>query len=196
MKKLISALKQIRIGQILTICLASLLIFVSTACGSGSELKAQAQTSDQVKEEVPEGAETSPLEGGMNEFPDTDPRRDTNTAGSEASSLVKAAQQNIDKKSASSPGEYTENYRKGAPIGERVQNVNKSVGDATKGVTEDFAKGTQRGFANLTGNTQSAAKGAQQAAEETSDVAKSKTSKATKDIQQAAENVPGQVGGD
>lgn len=185
MKKLISALKQIRIGQILTICLASLLIFVSTACGSGSELKAQAQTSDQVKEEVPEGAETSPLEGGMNEFPDTDPRRDTSAAGSKASSLVEAAEQNI-----------TKDYQLSAPAGEKAQQASENVGGAAQGLATDLSKGTQRGLANITGNTQSAAKGAQQAAEDTSDTAKRKTSEATKDIQQAAENVPGQVGGD
>lgn len=194
MKKLISALKQIRIGQILTICLASLLIFVSTACGGSDGLQARAQTSDQVKEEVPESAETSPYEGGMNEFPDTDPRRDTSSAGNKAESLVEQAKRNVTKKSTDSPEQYVDNFQQGAPLGERVQKVTGSVGGAAKSLTEDVSKGTQRGLENIKGNTQSAAKGAQQTAEDTSDFAQRKTGEAAKGVERAAEKVPGQVG--
>lgn len=185
MKKLISSLKRIRIGQILTVFLAGLLVFVSTACGSGNGLKAQAQTADQVKEEVPEGTAASPYKGGMNEFPDTDPRRDTSEAGSKASSLVEAAEQNI-----------TKDYQVSAPaVGEKVQQATEDVGGAAKGLAKDVSKGTQRGLENIKGNAQGVAKGAQRAAEDTSDFAKRKTGEAAKGVQRAAEDVPGQVSG-
>lgn len=193
MKKLISSIKQIRLGQILAICLASLLMLVSTACNSGGGIQARAQTADQVKEEVPESAETSPYEGGMNEFPDTDPRRDTSAAGTKAKTLVETAKGNIDQKSTDSPGQFADNYRKGAPIGERVQNVTKSVGGATKGAAEDVSEGTQRGLENIKGNTQDATKGAQRAAEDTSDFAQRKTGEAAKGVERAAENASEKV---
>lgn len=208
MKKLISSLKRIRVGQILTICLASLLILVSTACG-GDQTQARTQTSGQTRQDVPSGmqdpvgvkqgknprpevpeeAETNTFQkGGMNEFSDVDPRKGMDAANQKAKSLVNRAERNLTEKSTDSPEQFADNYRKGAPIGERVENVTKSVGGATKGAVEDVSKGTQRGLGNIKENTQNATKGAQQAAEDTSDFAQRKTGEAAKGVQRAAED--------
>jgi uncharacterized phage infection (PIP) family protein YhgE len=216
MKKLISSLKRIRIGQILTVCLAGLLIFVSTACGgSGDNMQARTQTSGQARQEVPSGlqdpvgvkqgknprpevpekAETNTFQkGGMNEFSDIDPRQGMDAANQKAKSLVNQAERNVTEKSVDNPEQYVENYRQGAPLGERLQNITKSVSGAAKGVTEDASKGTQQGLQNAKANTQDASKGAQRAAEDTSNFAQRKTGEAAKGVQRAAEDVPGQAG--
>ncbi len=220
MKKLISSLKHIRLSQILTVCLVGVLVFVSTACGGGDRLEARTQTSGQARQEVPSGlqdpigmrqgknprpevpgeAETNTFQkGGMNEYRDIDPRRDASAADNKAESLVRKAERNVTEKGTDSPEQFGENYRQGAPVGERAQKATKGLGNAAKGVTEDVSEGTQQGVENLKGNTQNPGKGlfqgVQRAAEDASDFAQRKTGEAAKGVQRATEDAPGQVSG-
>lgn len=144
MKKLISALKQIQISRILAIFFVGLLVFVGTAFSS--DLQASAQTGG---EEVPETGATSPLEGGMNKFPDVDPRLDTSEADAKAGSLIESAEQNTSKDyELASP-----------PLGANPVKTTENAGEAAKGAVEDAASGTQQGIQNIKENTQKAARG-------------------------------------
>ena len=140
MNKVISWLKSIRLDRILTVFLAGVLLLVSTACGGSKVL---AKNADDVRQEVPGGAVTSPYRGGMNNYSDVDPRKDTSAAQAKAKALVDNAQRNIDKKSVDSPDQYVENYQSGTPLGERVRRLGEDIGEAAENVTDEASGRTQ-----------------------------------------------------
>lgn len=170
MNKIIDWVKNIRLDRILTVFLVGILLFVSTAC-SGNVL---AKTADEVREEVPGSAVTSPYKGGMNDYSDVDPRKNTSAAEAKAKGLVDNAQSNLQKR-ADDPEQYVENYRGGAPLGERVQKIGENIGQAAENVKQDLSKGTQENAQNVKQTSQSAAKnvkkGTQEATAKTSEAA-------------------------
>lgn len=153
MKKIINWAKNIRLSKVLTVFLSGLLLFVSTACGSSNVL---AKTADQVREEVPSGAVTSPYEGGMNQYSEVDPRKNTTRTDAKAKALVDRSEANIRTKGVDSAEDYAENYREGTSLGERVRRIGEDVGTSTKELTEGVTKGTQKGVQNVKANTQDA----------------------------------------
>lgn len=173
MNKVISWLKNLQLGKVITVFLSAVLLFVSTACGTTGVM---AKTADQVREEVPKGAVTSPYEGGMNQYSDTDPRKNTSKADAKAKALRDRVETNINEKGIDSPEQYARNYKSGTPLGERVQNIGEDVSESTKELTKGVTKGTQKGTKNLKENTQDAVEGAQQSADKVPDAVKSKVS--------------------
>jgi hypothetical protein len=171
MNKVVAWLKSIRLERILTVFMAGILVFVSTACsGQASAKTPSPMTADQIRQEVPESAVTNIYEGGMNDYSDLDPRKDTTEAQAKAKGLVENVQKNIDEKSIDSPGQYVENYRGGAPLGERVQRIGENAGEAAKSVTGQAAKGAQENVQSA----QEAAGSAKQSADKTANAAQSK----------------------
>jgi hypothetical protein len=162
MKKLIAFLKGIRLGQVLPIFLAGLLLLVSTACSNGGPLarganQATGRTSDQIRPEVPRVDLNSKYQGGMNDYSDVDPKfQDTSGAEAKAKALRDRVERNITTKSVDSPEQYAENYRQGTPLGQRVKNLTDDISGSTKEAQKGVAKGTQRGSENLKQNTQNA----------------------------------------
>jgi ElaB/YqjD/DUF883 family membrane-anchored ribosome-binding protein len=158
MNHLMSFLKSLRIVQVLTVAVASVILFFGTACNSPT---LQAKTLDNTKpspeEYVPENAVKSPYEGGMNQYSDVDPRSDTSAADAKADYLVKNAERNLDKM-VDSPEQYARNYRSGTPLGERIERIGENVGSSAKETAAGVAKGTQRGVENVKENTKNAAK--------------------------------------
>lgn len=161
MNRVISWVKSIRLSQIITVFLSSILLFVSSACNSTGVL---AKTADQVREEVPKGALTSPYKGGMNDYSDVDPRQDTSRAEAKAKELIDNAEGNI-QKSANNFDQYSRNYQSGTPLGERVRRLGEDAKSSADEVTEGVAKGTQRGIENLKDNAQNTAEGTKRTAE-------------------------------
>ena len=180
MNKVVDWLKSIRLDRIFTVFLVGILMFVSTACSGG----ASAKTADQIREEVPGSAVTNEYKGGMNDYSDVDPRRNTTEAQAKAKGLVDNARKNIEEKSVDSGEQYVENYRSGTPLGERVKRIGENVGKAAENVTEDISKGTKENAQNA----QKAAKGATQAADETANAAQSKVKSDIKTTQRSAED--------
>lgn len=183
MNRLISWLKSIRLERIVAVFLASILLMVTTACNNG----VQAKTADDVKasnlrKEVPSGAVSSPYEGGMNDYSDVDPRKNSTEANAKAKGLVDNAQRNIDEKSIDSPEQYVENYRSGTPLDQRVRNLGEDIGESAKDVTNQAAKGQKENARNIQNATQSAANKADQA----SNAATSKANEAAKNVQGVA----------
>jgi len=167
MKKVMTWLKGIRLDRILTVFLAGVLLFVSTACGS---TKVLAKTADEARQEVPSRAITNTYKGGMNDYSDVDPRRDTTEAKAKAKTLIENAQSNIDRKSADSPEQYAKNYRSGTPLGERVRRIGEDVGKSAEEVAEGASKGVQNGIQNIKENAQSAPNYVKKAGKETANL--------------------------
>lgn len=141
MNKVISWLKSLRLDRILTVFLASVLLLASTACGGSKVL---AKSADDVRQEVPGGAVTSPYKGGMNNYSDVDPRKSTSETQAKAKALVDNAQRNINQKSVDSREQYVENFQNGAPLGERVRRLGENIGEAAEDITEEASDRTQR----------------------------------------------------
>lgn len=167
MKKVITWLKSIRVDRILTVFLAGVLLFVSTACGS---TKVLAKTADEVRQEVPSRAITNTYKGGMNDYSDVDPRRDTSEAKAKAKALIDNAQSNIDEKSVDSPEQYAKNYRSGTPLGERVRRLGEDIGESAEEVAEGASKGVQKGVQNIKENAQNTPGYVKRAGKETAKV--------------------------
>lgn len=161
MNRVISWVKSIRLGKIITVFLSSILLFVISACNSTGVL---AKTADQVREEVPGGAATSTYKGGMNDYSDVDPRQDTSGAQAKAKELIDNAEANIEKR-AGDVDQYRQNYQSGTPLGERVRRLGEDVKSSADEVTEGVAKGTQRGVENIKENAENAAEGSKRTAE-------------------------------
>lgn len=153
MQKLTSAIKRINFFRVLTVFFAGVILFVSTACGSAG---VQAKGLDNnPRPEVPDNAITNTYKGGMNDYSDVDPRRDTSGAKAKSKALIDNAEHNIQKR-ADSPEDYARNYRSGTPLGERVENLAEDVSESAKNTAEGVSKGTQRGIENIKENTENA----------------------------------------
>lgn len=157
---LVNSLKRVRLVRLTVSVVASVFLIFSTACssananppapslsGSGSLQKGR-ENPTELYEPI------EPKEGGMNQYSDTDPRRDTRGLGADIKARVDEAERNIQK--VDDPEEFAEDFRKGTPLGERVRNITDSVGDAAKNLGEDVTEGTQRGIRNLKANTSNA----------------------------------------
>lgn len=188
MSKVIAWLKNIRLDRILTVFMAGLLLFVSTACSGGASAKTaggSAKTADQLRQEVPESAITNKYEGGMNDYSDVDPRQNIKGTQTKAKGLVDKAQKENAEKSVDSTEQYVENYRSGTPLGERVKRIGENVSESAKQVTGDVTKGTQENLENVKATTQDAGKRTKQAANETADAAQSKVKEDVKNTKRA-----------
>ncbi len=189
MKKVMTWLKSIRLDRILTVFLAGILLFVSTACGS---TKVLAKTADEVREEVPSRAITNTYKGGMNDYSDVDPRRDTSEAKAKAKALIENAQRNINEKSVDSPDQYAKNYRSGTPLGERVRRIGEDVGESAQEVAGGASKGVQNGVQNIKENAQNAPNYVKRAGKETANIefeeAQAKANNGMRDTRRAMDN--------
>ncbi|HEY9602825.1 MAG TPA: DUF6658 family protein [Allocoleopsis sp.] len=185
MNRVITWVKNIRWDRILTFCLVGLLVVVSTAC-SGN---ASATTADKAREEVPSGAVTNRYKGGMNDYSDVDPRRDTSAAKAKAKALIDNAQRNINEKGIDGTEQYVENYRSGAPLGERVKRIGENVGKAAEDLGEQASQGARENAAN-------AREAAQSSAERTKSAAREAAGNTKQAANEAAEGVKSKVSRD
>lgn len=162
MNRVITWVKSIPWDRILTACLVGLLMVVSTACSGNASAKTPglAPTADQIRPEVPSGAVTNRYEGGINDYSDVDPRKNASQANSKAKGLIDNAQRNINEKSIDSPEQYVENYRSGAPLGERVKKIGENVGKAAEDVGSQASKGARENAENTKQAANEAAQGA------------------------------------
>jgi ElaB/YqjD/DUF883 family membrane-anchored ribosome-binding protein len=179
MNKLIAALKKIRLGKILMVLMAGVLLFVSTACNrvqaktpnvtEGPRQEAPAGKlavpgRENPRPEVPGGTATSPssdvinrFQGkSMNEFSDVDPRAEgaSNTAADKAALLRDKAERNV----IDETGNIGENTRrildkKGENVDEIGTNLRRSTEGAkekAQGTAEDLTKSANRATEDLT----------------------------------------------
>ncbi|MEG3926705.1 DUF6658 family protein [Microcoleus sp. D3_18a_C4] len=196
MKRLTAFLKKIRAVQILTVFLAGILVLVSTACsGPGVAAgktdvmagKADARvgkTADKIREEVPTGAVTSEFKGGMNDYPDVDPRNKKMTSTEAKAQLLKdQAQQRIETKSSNNVGENVRRVADDAP--EKLDQIGQKVKEDARTAqrkADDFGDKTKQGFANLKENTREGLQGAKEIVKEATQGAKERVSEGTESL--------------
>lgn len=188
MNKVIAWLKGLQMARILTIFLVGLLMFVSTACNGGASAKTPGdprigKTADQIRQEVPSSAVTNEYKGGMNDYSDVDPRFNPKQSEAKAKGLVDNAQKNINEKSIDSREQYVENYRNGAPLGERVGKIGENVGKAAENVTGEASKGAQENLQNAQEVGKDVAQKGKQTADQAGYAAESKVKSDIKNTQ-------------
>jgi len=186
-------MKKIRLGQILTVFLAGILVFVSTACNRADMIAGK--TSDQVREEVPSEAVTSQYKGGQNQYSDVDPRNPNMTKiEAKAKMLKDEAQRRIDTKASSNVGENLWRVADEGPdkLNQIGQKVKEDVREAQANA-EEFGENTKQNIANLKENTREAVKGAKEIASEAGEGAKERAAEVTESLKynlsQGKENV-------
>ncbi len=177
MNKLVSVIKSIRLGQVLTAFLAGILLFVSTACAGNAQARVP-------QSEVSRGAGSNPVgqnqpyEGGMNNFSDTAPGQAAKGTAGKTKALVDRAERDINTKGIDSVDQYVDNYRSGAPLGERTKKLTdnvkgaakntaddaKALGDRASNASENTLKGAKNAAGNIKDNTEYAAKDAARSA--------------------------------
>ena len=174
MNKIIAWLKSIRISQIVTVFFAGILLFVSTACGSGVSAK------------------TAPLEGGMNNYSDVDARRDTTEVQAKAKALKDQAERNLTNRTGN-PAKAGQRVLDAAPdsLQEVGTNIKRGAEDASEAikskVSRDIDK-TQQALEKTADNSKDAVKKAQRAADDASDAVKAKANKDINRTQRALDN--------
>ena len=193
MHRITSFMKKIRLGQILTVFLAGILVFVSTACNRADVIAGK--TSDQVRKEVPSEAVTSQYKGGQNQYSDVDPRNPNMTKiEAKAKMLKDEAQRRIDTKASSNVGENLWRVADEGPdkLNQIGQKVKEDVREAQANA-EEFGENTKQNIANLKENTREAVKGAKEIASEAGEGAKERAAEVTESLKynlsQAKENV-------
>lgn len=145
MKRLFSAMK-----AVLTVVLAGLLVLTSTACSNAGTTQARTTAGDR-SPNVP--GQVQPYEGGMNNFRDVDPtRQSTSGPDAKAKALVDNARRNINEKGIDSVDQYVENYRTGTPLGERTRRVGQDIRRGAENITEDAQNIGDKGSKNLQRN--------------------------------------------
>jgi len=175
-----------RFGKAVLSLLAVVLLFTSTACNNG-EMKAKV---DPTRVENPQPGQLTelykpiaPAEGGMNNYSDIDPRRNTTEAKAKADRLIEKTEdlQKGDTNPFKQLGKKLDD--KGIPerVGEGAEQVNRSA----KETAEDVAKGTKKGYQNLKENTKSFADDVKSAADDLGDKARDKASDLKNDIRKA-----------
>ncbi|MGL5059702.1 MAG: DUF6658 family protein [Microcoleus sp.] len=167
MKRLANFVKKVRLGQILTVFLAGLLVFVSIACNRTPDVMAS-PTADRIREEVPSEAVTSRYKGGMNDYSDVDPRDKNITAAEAKAQLLKEqAQHRIDYKSSNNVGENIKRVGDEGPdkLNQIGNKVNEDLREAKRNAQE-FGENTKKGLANIKENTREGVKGAKDVAKE------------------------------
>lgn len=193
MHRITAFMKKFRLGQILTVFLAGILVFVSTACNRADMIAGK--TSDQVRKEVPSEAVTSQYKGGQNQYSDVDPRNPNMTKiEAKAKMLKDEAQRRIDTKASSNVGE---NLRRVADEGpDKLNQIGQKVKEdvrAAQANAEEFGENTKQNIANLKENTREAVKGAKEIASEAGEGAKERAAEVTESLKynlsQGKENV-------
>jgi ElaB/YqjD/DUF883 family membrane-anchored ribosome-binding protein len=203
MKRIISFLKAKRISQLISASFAILFLLVNTACsqpsvsadkGKSDSAKVVVQNPPskvsspyrQDKENVPEGQVTEfydsiqPVEGGMNNYSDIDPRQNTSKADAKAKKLVQqASHPEADK--FNNPLDAVKKELDDEPIPERVQKFSKNIGNSAKKLAKDTADESQKGIKNVKENSKSFG-------ENTKSAAQSAADKLTQNLQSTAED--------
>jgi gas vesicle protein len=203
MKKIISFLNAKRISQFISASFAVLFLLVTTACSQPS-ISAKEGKSDtakvavqnpppkvaspyrQDKDNVPEGQVTEfydsiqPVEGGMNNYSDVDPRQNTSKADAKAEKLVQQAS-HPEADRFNSPLDAVKKELADEPIPERMQKFSKDIGNSAKKLAKDTSNESQKGIKNIKQNSKSFA-------ENTKSTAESNADRLTQNLQNTADD--------
>ena len=133
---------------------------------------------------IPEGQITKfyepiqPVEGGMNNYRDVDPRQDTSKSDAKAEKLIRKASHSEANK-FDNPLDAVKKELADEPITERVQKLSKNVGKSAQKTADGLSQEIQKGLSNISegsrdlrNQTQSAAQTLTQKVEDAGDAVK------------------------
>ncbi len=191
MKKLMAVVKKLRIVQVLTVLLAGIFVFFSTPASYAGLLDFGKPTADQVRDEVPDTAETSRYEGGMNNYRDTDPRRDTSAADAKAKGLVDRAERNLSNRTGN-PVEAINRALNDAPdnpqeLGRNIKRGAEDIAGKAERAADRLGDKAEAGSENLKDKAREGAKGAARTVEEATQGAKKKVSEGANNVKRAVD---------
>jgi hypothetical protein len=155
MNNIIAFVKRLRLARILVVCLAGIVLLVSTACSQSPSVSSSTLGAD--KDTTPYKLKTPQAEH-LKESYTTEPRRgETNAVESRTDELVNQSQRNLQKR-ATNPAEAVDNLlreRKSAAqtAEDKLDKASERVGSSV----EEMKEGAERGFRNLQENVKSAA---------------------------------------
>ena len=185
--KITSWLKRIGVRQLLTAFLAGILLFVGTACSA-----LQAKTASDIREDLPKSAIDSPAEGGINVYPDTDPRQGTSRANTKAKALIDNAERQVIDESGNVVGNTKRILEKKGEnlkdFGENAREDAAKIPQQTRGVTRDLSNKARSNVDEAVEAGKEVGRKTQRAAEDTSQNLKSGLNQAANRTQRAAEN--------
>ena len=185
--KITSWLKRIEVRQILTAFLAGILLFVGTACSA-----LQAKTASEVREDLPKSAIDSPAEGGINVYPDTDPREGTSRANTKAKALIDNAERQVIDESGNVVGNTKRILEKKGEnlkdFGENAREDAAKIPQQTRNVTRDLSNKAQSNVDEAVKAGKEVGRKTQRAAENTSRNVQSGVNRATNSTQRAVNN--------
>lgn len=203
MNRLASWMKHIRFRQILTAFLAGVLLLAGTACSAlqaktASDVRSdvpsavKGQPAGQVREDLPKSAVDSSVQGGINVYPDTDPRKNTSRTESKTQKLIENAERQVIDESGDVVGNTKRILDKKGEnlkdLGENAQEDAAALGKRTGRATEELSDKAQSNLESATEGLQKLGNQTQRAAENTAQSAKSGLNQATKSTQRAAED--------
>ena len=185
--KITSWLKRVGVRQILTAFLAGIFLFVGTACSA-----LQAKTASEIRDDLPKSAIDSPAEGGINVYPDTDPRKNTSRTSTKAKALIDNAERQVIDES----GNVVDNTKrildkKGENLrdfGDNAREDAAKLPQQTRSVTRDLSNKAQSNVDEAVEAGKSVGRKTQRAAENTSQNLKSGINRASNSTKRALDN--------
>lgn len=163
MKRLISALRNIRPIKILTVFFVGVFLVFAQACAPTTASEGPGGANSEMS--VPKGDKVlNQYEGGMNNFSDTDPR--SKEARTDVKVKTEELKENAERNVIDQTGNLGENTRRildkkgenAADFGKNLQKNAEGTADKTANSADNFAKGVKRGIDNIQDNTKDAAK--------------------------------------
>jgi ElaB/YqjD/DUF883 family membrane-anchored ribosome-binding protein len=174
-KNLISFVKSRCISQLVVLSASVLFLLINTACSqpsvSANEVKPgeakvavknpPSKVSSPYRQDtnnVPAGQITEfydaiqPVEGGMNNFSDVDPRQNTSKADAKAEKLIKNAS-HPEKNKFKNPLDAVNTELNNESIPERVQKFSKDLGKSTQELADGISEESRKGASNLKKNS-------------------------------------------
>jgi F0F1-type ATP synthase membrane subunit b/b' len=166
-----ASLRPMRFTRVALALVAGVILMLNTACspsspsvsGTGSYQegrKAQTELYRPIQEK----------EGGMNQYSDTDPRRNTSSLDNKVQARVKAAERNLEK--AQTPRDLADEVKEAKPLRRGPEDISRRVENTVEDLTDDISEGTQRGIKNLKRNVKQARRDVGDALEDAADDAK------------------------
>ncbi|HEY9642833.1 MAG TPA: DUF6658 family protein [Coleofasciculaceae cyanobacterium] len=180
-----SFVSKFQLKQVLAIVFASFFLLVSTACSAQPDKLSSVRGADNrqsvQRPNNPVGQKTGLREftdrqdgkdrPDLSSYVDNDSRQNAATSA-KTKELVDRARENSTRV-IENPKDFADNYRKGAPLNQRVDNISQDVGKAVQDLKEGAAEGAQKNTRQLKSNVDRAGDNIKQAAENTKQNVKS-----------------------
>ena len=191
MKNLLKLFKNLKLKNILTMLIASSLVFISTACSQGTVAQVEKKAADTVQKVASDDYDqydaNQSFKGGINGYND-DRRYDAGTAA-KSKALVDTAKS---RKAADSFGEIVDNVKESSVLdGDAIENTTKSFSRKLERNKDNVLDYVDDKSDNLKRNLKKVPDSAQDIFEDAVDTAQDAVEDATKAAKSNAKNIKG-----